>query len=174
MAEPRADPSPQDQLAVACSKGDLSAVKAVIAAGGSVNAVGECLYGTKAPLEAAVSCKHVDVVKYLLAQGADVNGDEVLFSGVGNSTPEILQLLIDAGGDVNRVAGMHSLPIFVAAMAVGDVVGKLRVLLAQPDLILTSASGTGKKADEHALAQRKPALAVMIREEVRWGCVAVF
>ena len=43
-----------------------------------------------------------DVVVWLLSHGADPNGPFVMFNGARWSSITMLQLLIDAGGDVNR------------------------------------------------------------------------
>ena len=42
------------------------------------------------------------VVVWLVSHGADPNGVGVMYDGSSNGTAGILQLLIDAGGDVNR------------------------------------------------------------------------
>ena len=96
-----------DRLVTACYNGDVASVEAAVADGASVNTKGRgspfsanCL-----PLRMAVSMEHHDVVVSLLSHGADPNGDFVMCNGVLIRSPDILQLVIDAGGDVNRDSG---------------------------------------------------------------------
>ena len=152
----------------ACYDGDLRSAKAAVADGASVNKEGTPADWVAAPpLAAAVARKHHDVVVWLLSHGADPNGCAVMFNGVHNSTADILQLLIDAGGDVNRNGGDRP-PVFWAVYL--DSVDKVRVLLAQPSLDFHNKYGL-KTPEEYARANRKPALADMIAQEVSGkGC----
>ena len=115
------------------------------------------------PLEAAVDNKHHDVVVWLLSHGADSNGDNVMYFGARHSTAAILQLLIDAGGDVNR-GSSNALPLFSAVEGYHGE-DRVRVLLAQPSLDLTIKYG-GKIPEQVARDQGTPALADMIAQEV--------
>ena len=158
----------QDQLATACGKGDLAAVKAAIASGASVHSEGKNdVFGIdEMPLAAAAGCHHQPVVLHLLSVGADPNGRDVMSAGVLSGTPEILQLLIDAGGHLNTSNGLVlAPPVFSCNIAGGDAEGKLRVLLAEPGLGLAASFG-GHDPVENALYHEKPALAAMIRDEV--------
>ena len=79
------------------------------------------------PLFVAAECQDFDMVVLLLSHGADPSGDSVMYCGVLGSSDAILQLLIDAGGDVNG----HDL--ILTAMAVPR---RLQLLLDQPLLNL--------------------------------------
>ena len=116
MSSSGASPSLADRLAMACYKGDLPSAKAAVADGASVNEKGRALgWGVDLPLVPAVDQRHHDVVVWLLSHGADPNGEGVMWYGAWYSTAAILQLLIDAGGDVNRASGIYGgPPLFTA------------------------------------------------------------
>ena len=158
--------SPGDRLVLACYNGDLLSAAAAIAEGASVNEPGKAprWHGTVLPLAAVVRRRLHDVAVWLLSHGADPNGDEVMFHGAYRSTAAILQLLIDAGGDVNRLSGSRP-PLFWAVWC-GNRKDKVRVLLAQPSLDLTINLYAGKTLEQHARARGKPALADTIAQEV--------
>ena len=101
------------------------------------------------------------MVVWLLSHGADVNGDRLMYYGAYYSTAAMLQLLIDAGGDVNRKS-VGQPPLF---WAVGYSEDKVRVLLAQPSLDLT-IKHDGKTPERYALGWDRPALAEMVTQEV--------
>ena len=107
------------------------------------------------PLTGAVFKKHHDVVVWLLSHGADPNGDKVMRFGAIFSTAAILQLLIDAGGDVNGNGGRPQ-PLFSAILYLE---GNAQLLLAQPCLDL------GDTPKLYALVFRSP-LADVIAQEV--------
>ena len=152
-----------DQLTVACADGDLPSAKAAVADGASVNEKGVGWGRTPVfPLRAALARQQDDVVVWLLSHGADPNTDEVMFHGAWYSAAAMLQLLIDAGGDVNRES-YEELPLFCAVLDNRE--DKVRVLLAQPSLDCTIACD-GKTAEQYARDTGKPALADMIAQEV--------
>ena len=158
----------QDALVTACSNGDLDAVKAALA-GAGLNVKGSNRRGGQCtPLTAAVCGKHHAVVSYLLLLGADPNGDAVMWTSVSESTPDILRLVIEAGGDVNR-ASYGDLPIF-AALATercDEATERLRVLLSHPELDLSITDAAGHSPVEAAVAGRREEWADLIRDEVR-------
>ena len=158
-----------DRLATACWSGDLLSAKAVLAEGASVNEKGESPWSDAvSPLEAAVFNHHHDVVVWLLSHGADPNGDNVMCFGA-YSTVDILQLLIDAGGDVNRNSSTRP-PLFWAVLDCNK--DKVGVLLAQPVLEVTVALD-GKSLEQFARDDDKPHLADMMSEEVSVGSCPV-
>ena len=117
------------------------------------------------PLAAAVAYRQHHVVVWLLSHGADPSAETVMTNGACESSPDILQLLIDAGGDVNKVIGGWS-PLFWAIdYGRGD---NVRVLLAQPLLHLTTAPGT-ENAQQFARDRNKHALSVLLAQVVRNG-----
>ena len=161
-------PSLQKRLVTACNGGDWDRVSTAVASGASVNEKGNSPRWsfTGLPLVAAVSRLHYNIVALLLYLGADPNGEEVMAAGAYHSTPQILQLLLDAGGGINQKSGGEP-PIFTAiASTTGDVEGKVRVLLAQPALDLAAAH-KGKTPMQWAQACGRPALAETIDREVR-------
>ena len=153
-----------DRLVTACANGDIRSGKEAILNGASVNEEGWLPWGVSVlPLAAAVQLDfeldHHHVIVWLLSLGADPNGDDVMYYGTIRSTAAILQLLIDAGGDVNRSSHGQP-PLF---WAVGENrEDKVRVLLAcfwpSPPLILPST---------WAMAEHQSSMHVM-REGLHW------
>ena len=92
----------------------------------------------------------------------DPNGNLVMYYGAIESTAAMLQLLIDAGGDVNRSSGGEP-PLFSAVQA--WKVDNVRVLLAQPSLDCT-APREGETPEQCARIIRRCAVANMIAQEV--------
>ena len=86
-----------------------------------------------------------------------------MVNGAYHSTAAILQLLIDAGGDVNRESRGQS-PMYDAVLANSE--DNVRVLLAQPSLDLT-ITYEGKTPDQYSRDWgERPAVADMIAREV--------
>ena len=114
--------------------------------------------------------RRADFVVWLLSHGADPNGDSVMHYAAWSFTAAVLQLLIDAGGDVNRYSGFQR-PLFLAVHF--NCENHLRVLLAHPylDLAVTCDDRTPEQYAHHF---GKPALADMIAQEVRRGFLAAF
>ena len=164
MSLPGASPSLADRLVVACDEGDLPSAKAAVADGASVNEKGRTPGWRRPvlPLTAAVARERHDVVVWLLSHGADPNGKEVMFRCASFGTTAILQLLIDAGGDVNRESN-HQPPLFWAVEDNSE--DKVRVVLAQPSLDFTILF-EGQISEQYARDEDKPALADMIAQEV--------
>ena len=108
--------------------------------------------------------QHHDVVVWLLSHGADPNGDAVMAEGARYSTAAILQLLIDAGGDVNRETDGRP-PLFWAMDDIRE--DNVRVLLAQPSLDFTIKCD-GKTPQQYARDTGKPAAVDVIAQEVSW------
>ena len=167
-----ASPSLADRLATACFDGDLPAAEAAVADGASVNEEGKGPWGAASPLVSAIACQHWDVAVWLLSHGADPNGDYVIHYCVCESSFDILQLVIDAGGDVNRDSGDQP-PLFWAIS--WNVEDAARVLLAQPALDLSVTYG-GQALEQHARDRRSLAVAELITQEVsetRLACFSV-
>ena len=164
MSWPDASASLPDRLVTACWNGDLPSAVAAVADGASVNEGGTPPRWREArlPLAAAAYEGHHDVVVWLLSAGADPNGDDVMFFGACYATAGVLQLLLDAGGDVNREC-RHVPPLFWAVG--GKVTENVGVLLAHAglDFTVTYKSNT---AEQFAHDNRKPAVADVIAQEV--------
>ena len=158
-------PSLADRLVTACWSGDLPSAAAALADGASVREKGTVpgmLHGV--PLSVAVYKKHHDVVVWLLSHGADPNSDAVMAGCAYGSTPDILQLLIDAGGDVNRCSAGEP-PLFPA---VRNSEANARVLVAQPSLDF-AATSSGRTAEQYARVVGKASLADTMAQEVGGG-----
>ena len=157
--------SPSTRRVAACWAGNLASAKAALAAGASVNEMGEVCdwFSAEPPLAAAVWRGHLDVVVWLLANGADPNADDALAYGVRHSTPDILQLLIDAGGDVSGGKGTRRPLLFAAIEDYRE--GSVRVLLTQPTLSCTMTYRT-KTPEQYAQDRGSTVLVDMIGQEV--------
>ena len=170
MSSSGASPSLADRLVTACYNGDLPSAKAAVADGASVNQKGMALeWCSEPPLSAAVDMQHHDVVVWLLSHGADPNGANVMWYGACHSTAAMLQLLIDAGGDVNRECCEEPGPPLFPVVWDGNGEDNVRVLLAQPSLDLTIKCD-GESPEENARNADRPAVADMIAQEVSGKC----
>ena len=116
----------------AIEKGNIDIVKALIAAGARVNAVGR---NGSTPLCGAIEKGNIDIVQALIAAGVDVNvagrryeaiGTPLRFA-IGKRRADIVQALIAAGADVNAVDG-SSEPLLYGAVVDGDI-DTVRVLI---------------------------------------------
>ena len=157
-----------DRLVAACSRGDLLSVQAAVADGASVNEKGETPgdLHTYRPLTQAVMCRHDDVVVWLLAQGADPSGDGVLEVCACRS-PKTLQLLVDAGGDVNvKTGAVQQTPLFSAVYY--NRVDSARILLAQPSLDFTVAN-YGQTTEQYLRPRSHLPVALLCAQEVSGG-----
>ena len=160
-----ATPSLADRLATAGWSGDLPSVEAAIADGASVNEEGLAPGWTVTlpPLAVAAFKKHDAVVVWLLSHGADPNGSAVMYHCIWHCTADMLQVLIDTGGDVNVENGGER-PLFTAVR--DNSVDKVRVLLAQPSLDLAITNEDGAPPDRYARDWSMLGLADMIAQEV--------
>ena len=157
-------PSLADQLVTSCTYGDLPSAKAAVADGASVNEEGTGPWcGPCHPLALAVAGEHDEMVVWLLSHGADPNGDVVMYNGAWCSTADILELLIDAGGDVNRMSAGEP-PLFTV-LDLNNCEDKVRVLLAQPSLDCT-IKYCGKTPVQYARDNSRQVPADMIAQEV--------
>ena len=150
-----------ERLVTACDQGDLPCAKAAVADGGSVNVKNRL---GVLPLEKAVLKRDRGIVVWLLSLGADPNGGRVMASSARHGSADVLQLLIDAGGDVCCVSRY---PALEHAVSSSDP-DKVRVLLAVPTLDVTEAH-LGRAPEQYARDEGKSALADEIAQEVSSG-----
>ena len=160
-------PSLANRLVTACYRGDMAGAKAALADGASVNEAGSVPGWGRAqpPLVAAVYRKHYDTVVWLLSHGAHTNGVLITTDVIAVVSSDVLQVLIDVGGDVNQHGGVLP-PLFMAVLC--DVEANAWVLLAQPSLDLDIANGD-RTAEQFARFHGLPALADAIAKEVSGG-----
>ena len=96
------------------ANGNLENIKLFVKGGMDVNA-----RSNETALTAASYYNKMDVVKYLVENGAKVNNgsyyDEPLIAAVRGGSFEITKYLVEHGGDVNIVGYAYVTPLFVAA-----------------------------------------------------------
>lgn len=113
------------QLFIAIDNGDLEKVKLLVEQGANVNcALPDIIDGRKynndhSPLNRAVNRNHIDIVKFLIAKGADVNAryktnDLMPLHYAQNA--DIAQVLIDNGAIIDPATRSGQTPLFQAAL----------------------------------------------------------
>ena len=162
----------QSRLVEACLKGDLLAAQAAVAEGASVIGTTDGWPGGD-PLCVATTR---EVVTWLLSRGADPNLNGAMCLLAGRVTADVLQLLVDAGADVNW-RHRRKTALFFAVEAANnnrdrgryqtceDDKDRVRVLVAQPSLELPELDAAEKQA--RSGWSRLPEIAALIATEVR-------
>ena len=150
----------------AADKGALTAegIAAAVARGVDVNG----LRRGEAALHRAVNGSHREAIAALLAAGADANvtdyaGATPTWRCAASGTADVLQLLIDGGGDVNAADGCGESPLIaLVRRGRGDGAARLAMLLSCPGLHLDAMAegrtAEGWAAEEHRLATAAAAL----------------
>ena len=159
----------QQSLVAACTAKNFPEAVKLLSSGASVNAKGKSnSYASEfvTPLAAAVESQYRPLVLHLLSLGADVKHGRVMEKAAFGDSADILQLLIDAGGDVNMASNGRA-PLVNAVRGNHNRTAVMTVLLAEPSLDLTITDTDGKTAEEMASTLKKPAIVAMIRAEVR-------
>jgi ankyrin repeat protein len=116
---PEVHPATDDCWKACYHDGDIEKVKSFLADGVNINDRAPC--SGACPLDAAIHGNHDDLAKFLIEQGADLNG-----YGYGGGTPltaaanyqniEMLKTLLTAGADPNYPAeGTGDTPLHAAA-----------------------------------------------------------
>jgi ankyrin repeat protein len=107
----RFSPRYRSPLVMACQIGDLDAIKILLSGGAKIDlsdSIAPNRLGTdETALTKAIDRNHIEIVRYLLAQGAQVNlrgplkGETPLFSALRSRNMEILTLLLQAHADIS-------------------------------------------------------------------------
>jgi ankyrin repeat protein len=106
-------------LTWACRLGDLEAIESLLKHGAEID-----LYDPtdENALFAATRWSHPEIVRYLLAQGAEVNarrmsnGETALYEALRNRSFDILTLLTQSGADVNLPNRSGDSPLMIASL----------------------------------------------------------
>lgn len=108
-------------LHCAVNNGSLPAVKLLLAHGADMNQVHDNDFDNVTPVCLAAAKNHVDILRYFIDKGANVNdissdtaGPAIVFAAVHGSIESIV-VLIQAGADINLSDCDGQTPIFFAA-----------------------------------------------------------
>lgn len=148
----------------------LADVEAALRGGFPVDATDS--NGSETLLHWAARRGQLPITHLLLSHGASPNrvnrwGATPLWTAAYRGTPEVLQALIDAGGNVNvRDRDGYTVLMAVVCWTHGDAEARLRVLLSRQDLDLNATGGLGVTAAVLADTRGRTDMAAAIVEEV--------
>ena len=116
------DPYDEDAYALqrACTYGKFNMVRILVDAGADVNLISSTSPSDlEQPLQIAIDCGNNELVAYLLSKGADPNtrsdyGDYPLHSAVKRADIPLIDMLLDAGADINFTVAYCGDPLMVA------------------------------------------------------------
>lgn len=151
------EPSLTDRFAAAIDRGDLAAVKAIVEEGNSPDSALD--YGDEpvTPLYRAAGQGRLDIAKYLIEKGADVNfrgkewGHTPLSEAAGRGFDDVIEVLLKAGADP-KVKDRNGYTAFAIA-ALGGQIDAAEALLKHSDVnaadnygntLLMAATTTGQ------------------------------
>jgi ankyrin repeat protein len=143
-----------DRFANAVEAGDLEIVQEMVCA--EPQLIFEHVWYTDQALHLACWQKHLQIIKFLLERGVDVNahGDlgrtplhYALYEG-DNASTEIAATLISAGADVNALDNLGSTPLDYAASEVNDELKPCISLLLERGARMTPFAGTMLTSEE--------------------------
>ena len=163
----------QGALEKAIDARDFDAAKKAIEDGANLDPV--CDFDTVCkPLAKAAHEGDMEMIKFLLDNGADINGfsayDETpLIYAIGNGQQEAAKYLVEAGGDVNLSSSFGATP-FIGAVSSGDIELATLMLKKGADvnrhyLELNSNATAGDTADrplEGAIKSGRPELVALL------------
>ena len=133
---------------------NLVEVQRLIESGANINAVSGA---GRTPLMSATAYGHINIVRFLLENGADINTKDthngwtaLMFStGFENEEFEIAQMLIENGADVNEISTKHGATALM--MACQNCHSKIaRLLIETPNINLSITSNGGLTALDFA------------------------
>jgi len=145
-----------DLLWEAARYGDRKAVQVLLDMGVPV---------TDAPLAAAATGSHKDLMRLFVAKGADVNSGEMLIWAVIREKPEVVRLLLDLGADPNVP---NDLGVTALEYALGMNQPKVAHLLWKRGTTLNIRTAAGLGQDDYIAAALKKGTSVDERQK-RWG-----
>jgi ankyrin repeat protein len=133
-----AEPSLTDRFAAAIERGDLAAVKAIVEEGNSPDSALD--YGDEpvTPLYKAAGAGRLEIAKYLIEKGADVNfrgkewGHTPLSEAAGRGFDDVIEALLKAGADPKIKDRNGYTPFAIAAL--GGQVDAAEALLKYSDV----------------------------------------
>ena len=107
-------------LFMATTRGHLATAVTLLSAGADVNV--RCEHGTNSALMEACRCGHVDIMRVLIEHGADVmavtstrSQKSVLHVAASNSTAGTIDVLVEAGANIEARDGFGGTPLHEAA-----------------------------------------------------------
>lgn len=81
---------------------NVPVVEMLLANGASINHVTGNHLSTESALNAAIQDENIDLVQYLIRQGADVNIDASIMTAISIEDIDIIKLLVEKGATINR------------------------------------------------------------------------
>ena len=96
-------------------KGDLAKVQQLIASGADINAIDK---DNTTALMWAIQKKHMDIARFLIDKGADVNvqgNSEALITAAGYGYTELVILLLEKGANINSLNSAHCSALMIAS-----------------------------------------------------------
>ena len=106
-------------LTWACRLNDLEAVTILLKSGAEIDLSDP---SDESPLFAATRWRHPELVRYLIAHGAQVNarrrsnGETALYEALRNRNFDLMTLLIESGADVNLINKAGNTPLMIASL----------------------------------------------------------
>lgn len=160
---------PGDALRDAALNGDLASAKQAVAAGADVNWDTSVIpWGDSTPLQLAARHGHIEMMRYLLENGADINhtsdyGTIALHHAAANGQTEAVKFLVTAGSDINALSIYKQTPLHYCGIGSNPNVEVVNYLIAAgADTRIRDTDGM--TAQQRASWKGYPAIAAAIAE----------